>query len=272
MAATYEDVEQVIRAVPGVADASVRAAEGTTRGRLRIRLVPGHDPDVVARAVSAALAERFGIHVDPSEIRPRAAEEAVVPAGHGTTAVVDEPAEPSPARGGPPPRDAPSEPDAPGRDRPRSSLPGVEELFRSTARGRNGRRHHRPVIRDLEVDSAGLEVVAEVLLELGGRELRGRASAAATPRATYRAIARATLDAIETLFPGTVKTEVERIDVPGDAENACVTVTVTLLTDDGSPETHVGASIVRTDPEQAVMRATLDALNRRLDLFLEAGS
>lgn len=301
MSPTYQDVEAVIADVPGVAEASVTAVEGSARGRLRIRLSRGHDAGEVSRAVAAALHDRLGLDIDPASIRPRAA--AGPDAGDRTP---DEGAEhgvgePEPEAGGvdrpevgeadadePPPTGVEdttptTEATEPAGEPPvaRKVLPGVDELFRPTSRERrpvattNGdphpgtaRRWHRPVIRDLALAGHGLEIEAEVALDVDGSEVRGRATGPATRRSTFRAIARATLDAVETMCAGEVRTELEQVELVDDGQDERVMVTITFLTHDGA-DRLVGVSISRGDAEQAVMRATLDAVNRRVGLLLE---
>jgi hypothetical protein len=299
---TYQDVEAVIADVPGVAEASVTAVEGSARGRLRIRLSRGHDAGEVSRAVAAALHDRLGLDIDPASIRPRAADDR--DAGDRTpdggaedgaagpepaTGSVDEPEAGEVAADEPPPAAVEdttpaTEPTAGTAGEPpvaRKVLPGVDELFRPTSRERrpvattNGdphpgaaRRWHRPVIRDLALAGHGLEIEAEVALDVDGSEVRGRATGPATRRSTFRAIARATLDAVETMCAGEVRTELEQVELVDDGEDERVTVTITFLTHDGA-DRLIGVSISRGDAEQAVMRATLDAVNRRVGLLLE---
>jgi hypothetical protein len=323
---TYQDVEAAIAGVDGVADATVRTTEGSSRGRLRIRLVPGHDPDTVSHQVADVLRTRFGIDIDPAAIRPtpatddgaddRTEDGAEVPAASAPTepeapaaptepeapAAAASPAEPA-AAARPVAEESAEEPAAELADEPpepavaaatvpdpddddapvaaRAGLPGVDELFRPTARGAqasstNGgsdvpapsRSFHRPLIRDLALGNRGLEIAAEVLLDLDGTEIRGRAVGPATRRSTFRAIARATLDAVEAMFPGSVKTELETIELDDDGVDERVTVTVTFLTEAGA-DRLVGVSLSRGDAEQAVLRATLDAVNRRVGLLLD---
>ncbi len=252
MAPTYQDVERAIRAVPGVSGASIGAVEGTGRGRLRIQLAAGHDPDEVALAVAATLLGRFGIDVDPAAIRPRPAEdvepdvplaEDAAEGGVDVGAVADHTIE----------RD-----DVDRLDGPPSGNGTPVRVVGFT----------RPTIEGLAVGAEGLEVRVDARLRADGRDLTGHATGAATRKATLRTVARATLDAIEQLFPGQVKTEVESLDVTSDGEDEVATVTVTFLTHDGADKL-IGVSIVRSDPEQAVMRATLDAVNRRVGLMVD---
>lgn len=250
MSPSHEDVEQAIRAVPGVASASIGAVEGTGRGRLRIRLAAGYDPDEVSEAVSATLRERFGIDVDPAAIRPRPAEEEEPdePLDTGEDATVGQTeAEVTPitaAGNGHAARD--------GADRQGVTVVGFA----------------RPVIESLRIGVEGLEVRVDAILRADGQTLRGHATGAATHKATLRAVARATLDAVEQLFPGAIRTELESLELSSDGEDELATVTVTFLTREGADKL-IGVSIIRRDPEDAIMRATLDAVNRRVGLMIE---
>lgn len=279
---TYEELEAAIRAVPGVAEASIRPGEPDGRGRLRLRLAFGHDPEVVSRRVAGALSEQFGIDIDPAALRPTengSGEASASTAGDGTEA--EDHADDDPAVGtataDAPPADAP--PDAgPGTPQPAGVGAGVlsvEQLYDADDAVPDGNGEvaaerlllARPAIIDLAVANEGLEVHAEAVLTLEGLELRGRADGAATRRATFRSIATATLRAIETLFPDRLKMELETIEVTDERDDARVTVGVTFLTEYG-PERLYGVSIIRGDPELATMRATLDAVNRRVGLLL----
>lgn len=296
MSPTYQDVEAVIAGVPGVAEASVTAVEGSSRGRLRIRLAAGQDAEQVSRAVAAALHDRLGLDIDPAAIRPRVPDEPspadrddapaaeATSSSHAADPTAGEPTPPDDAEGV---ADHPTTADEPSggaaetvEQTARTGLPGVDELFRPTARERRpvattngeghagaGRRWHRPVIRDLALGGHGLEIQAEVALDVAGSEVRGRATGPATRRSTFRAIARATLDAVETMCADEVRTELEQVELVDDGQDERVTVTVTFLTHEGA-DRLVGVSISRGDAEQAVMRATLDAVNRRVGLLL----
>lgn len=218
MGTSYEDVEGALRRVPGVAAASVGAGSAAGKGKLNIRLAPGHDARAVAVAVSEVLRQRFGIRIDPDEIRPR-------------------PEEPSMADGN-------------GHRAPSGDL-------------------RRAAIRELLVDVDGLEVSAVAVLDLEGRVVRGTATGAATTDASLRAVARATLDAVDHLVPGRAKTDLVTVEVTGHGEARHATVTVTYLTATGE-DRLAGVSLIGDgDVEAAVMRATLDAVNRRLETLLE---
>lgn len=127
---------------------------------------------------------------------------------------------------------------------------------------------HRPTIRGLEIDGSGLEVEVRVTLGLHDQTVTGRATAAATTRARLRAVGAATLDAVGLLVAEIARFELDELDVVETGDPARVVATVSLLTYE-AVERLVGAALVRDgDVERAVVRATLDAINRRVQVLL----
>ncbi len=329
----YAELERAIASVPGVAEAGVGLSPETGRGRLRIRLAPGEDPEAVSWAVAATLRERFGIALDPDDIRSRTADEGAEAAQtdavrlveddsesaeesqelsvarerlseaaqaalsrlHGTigreepapqaTADPDadpffaasepsaeptdaEPAQPSdaepfePADTEPPSEPAPAtEPETPVRDEP--VQPEVEDL-RAVASVRSRRR---AAIRDLVTRHAPDAVEVVATLRLGDRDAEGHARGVPTRAGVLRAVAEATVDAVRELSAERVLASIDDVVASTSGEPAVARVVVSVLGDDGE-ESLVGAALVRGDLERAVMRATLDALNRRLEPVL----
>jgi hypothetical protein len=89
----------------------------------------------------------------------------------------------------------------------------------------------------------------------------------ASASGVHKAVACATLQAVEQLVGGGIRLELEHLEVTPMGAERTVVVLLTLLTERGG-ETLTGAASVRDDVRQAVIRATLDALNRRLELLL----
>jgi hypothetical protein len=116
--------------------------------------------------------------------------------------------------------------------------------------------------------SAGFDVTASVTLAFGGRTAVGEARGMASPTGVHRAVATATLRAVERLVGDAVRVELEHLEITALGSERTVVVLLTLLTRTGS-EPLTGAAAVRDDVRQAVIRATLDALNRRLELLLQ---
>lgn len=125
----------------------------------------------------------------------------------------------------------------------------------------------RPSISRLHLVSSGLDVNAAVTLSSGERSSVGEARGAASQTGVHRAVAAATLRAVEQLVDGQVRFELEHLEITPMGAERTVLVSLTMLSTKGS-ERLTGAAVVREDVRQAVIRATLDALNRRLEMLL----
>jgi hypothetical protein len=122
----------------------------------------------------------------------------------------------------------------------------------------------RPAIRRMHIISSGLQVAAEVTLAVGDRSALGHAEGTATQSGVQRAVATATLRAVEDLLDGRARFELDLVEVAPTGRERAVLVAVTMLSSSGS-EKLTGAANVREDVRQAAIRATLDALNRRVE-------
>jgi hypothetical protein len=125
----------------------------------------------------------------------------------------------------------------------------------------------RPALVKMHLVSAGFDVTANVTLAAQGRVAVGQAQGMASPTGVHRAVATATLRAVERLVGSAVRVELEHLEVASMGSERTVVVLLTMLSDRGT-EPLTGAAAVRDDVRQAVIRATLDALNRRLELLL----
>jgi len=125
----------------------------------------------------------------------------------------------------------------------------------------------RPAIQRMHLASAGLDITASVSLGHGGRSATGEATGTATQTGVQRAVASATLRAAEELAGHVVRFELDHVEVTAMGNQRTVVIAVTMLSSSGS-ERLTGAASVREDVRQAVIRASLDAVNRRLQALL----
>jgi hypothetical protein len=275
---TAEQLELAITSVPGVATAEVARREG--RDRLRISLVPGEDPEAIAWSVAATLRERFGISLDPAAISARTnvdgRDEAIrvirridpAPSANldlltgGAVSVAG--VEGGPVSGEREPGATPLS----GATPPASEVAEARTVL-SSGGGGGASRRSRPVITELDARPEGDDIVVTATLRLGGREGTGRARGLRTRRGRWRAVSEATIDALGPLTTERVRAHVDHVTVLSVTELAHVSVSITLLTDRGE-ETFLGAALIRDDADRAVMRATLDAVNRRVEPLLDA--
>lgn len=132
----------------------------------------------------------------------------------------------------------------------------------------------RVVIDQVQVSTFGLEATVEVELTAGDRRATGEASGPAVDSYVVRLAAIATAKAIDELLRGVAEPGgpsrcfVEHTGVVSFG-NTQVAITVVLLVCGGWVEKLTGSALVDADPRQAVVRATLGAVNRRLEALLD---
>ncbi len=127
--------------------------------------------------------------------------------------------------------------------------------------------HPRLLIERMQLVSAHFGVTTEVTLGRSGEPFTGSAEAAATPTSVHRAVAHATLRAVEASIEESARFELEHLETTTLGSERAVVVEVSMITRHGT-ERLTGVSAVREDARQAVIRATLDAVNRRVESYL----
>ena len=125
----------------------------------------------------------------------------------------------------------------------------------------------RPAISRMHLVSSGLDVTASVTLSSGGRNAIGEGRGNASQVGVQRAVANATLRAVEELLGDVARFELDHLEVSQLGSERTVLVALSMLSSRGT-ERLTGAASVREDVRQAVIRATLDALNRRFETLL----
>jgi hypothetical protein len=138
----------------------------------------------------------------------------------------------------------------------------------------SGQGAPRVVINQVLVSTYGLEATVEVRLSAGDRRATGVASGPAVDSYLVRLAAVAAAKAIDELLRAVVEPGgpsrcfVEHTGVVSFG-NTDVAVAVVLLVCGGWVEQLTGSALVDADPRQAVVRATLGAVNRRLEALLD---
>jgi hypothetical protein len=122
-------------------------------------------------------------------------------------------------------------------------------------------------IERLQIAPAEQGVTATVTLSRLGRHHVGSAHGSATTYGVHRAVADATVVAAQGAAGSLVQLEIVSVDVPVIGGKRVAVVQVSVATIDGK-ERLTGASEVRDDTRHAVVRAALDAINRRLESVL----
>ena len=268
--ARVEGVVRVALSVPGVTGVRVEPADDGS-AVVRLELVPGADEAAVAAAVQEALALEAAVGpVAPEATAPvedapaEVAAPAVVPAVVPAPEAASRPRVPMPAA-------APERADRPRTGRisvpPLSatsvaSTPAPQWLGESAPAPRP-QGGDRLVLEKVQVVTEGLATTATVVLTRAGSVHTGVSEAANTPSGGPRALAAATLRALESAAGGRLRGEVEAVRPSELDGRAAVTVMIGIATARGS-EQLVGAAL-EGGSQPAVVRAVLSACNRRLD-------
>lgn len=301
----HRELVAALLAVRGVAGASVEPT-AVGPGTLRLQLAAGTDEVTVAGEVNKLLRSKFGLAVDADRVRvvdplvapiveappdppppPPPAPPTEQQRRSPLPPAPQRPARPAPARPAPaatrerePDRPLPREPvGAYARDvavddvHLATDTRVTTDLTTTPAPGAPAVRFARPgrlTIDKVQLVSAGLGLTVTVTLGHEGRALTGEADGAATQSGVHRSVARATLRAVERVVEGSARFEVEHVEIARTGADQTALVVVTMVTG-RSVQRLSGASVVREDVRQAVIRAVLASVNRRMEPMLEQG-
>jgi hypothetical protein len=273
------DVTAVLAAVqqvPGVREAKLRTNPDGGHN-LRLELFDGADAAHVSRKVTQLLQEQMGLSASPREVSPPDL----------------------PPVGGPPPgtgetgrgrrrTQSRAESAARGRARVEAAAPERETAAARTTQAAHVERsvptpgplipRQRPgprvLIDQVQVSTYGLDATVEVRLTAGPRRAVGLSSGPAVDSYLLRLTADAAVKAINQLLraemgasepPGQVYLEQAAVVPLGSCDIALVVV---YLACGGWVEQLAGSAMVAGDARQSVVRATLAAMNRRLEALL----
>jgi hypothetical protein len=120
----------------------------------------------------------------------------------------------------------------------------------------------RPAIKGVHEIPEGTRTTVAVTLGWHGEEYVGTATGPAAQSARFRLVGEAALRAIEDLLPG----EALALDSVGAPTIGMRTVMVVVIVSTGErgEEVSVGSALSHSDDIEAIVRAILDALNRRI--------
>jgi hypothetical protein len=291
----HRDLVSALLGVPGVAAAAVEPTESGP-GTLRLQLAPGADEVGVAGAVNRLLRSRFGLAVDTDRVRvldesaggrkpvvepapaetgrtaePDPAAAAAAAAAAHTLSPEPEP-EPEPKPATEPERESATEPAVPNEPLRDGASGGSRQAPQVTPAALPDVTVTRPcrlVIERVQLVSAGLGTSVTVSLGLDGRSFEGTAEGTTTSGSLHRSVAGATLRAVEAVVGGSARFDVEHVEIATTGTDRTALAVVTMVTGRATQRLS-GASVVREDVRQAVIRAVLAAVNRRLEPMLAA--
>jgi len=121
----------------------------------------------------------------------------------------------------------------------------------------------RAQIKNINVEVAGVYVNISVALELEGELFTGRATGPASRTGRERLVAGATLDAIAQYLQGAFTFALEDVEIIRLGRESIACACVVLVTSLGE-QAFAGSALVRQNDKDSIVRATLDAINRRL--------
>lgn len=231
-----DSVLAAVRRLPGVAAAEL--ADPHDPHSLRLELQDGVDGQVISELASRLLHE----HVEPRAGAAQHTIDAPLPDGA--------------------PDATTTAPSTTGVPLPSSRGPRADRLDADPHQGRR-----RPGIVRTDTALADLDARAHVVLSSAVGTVAGDAVGAATQRGLHAAIARATLLALEELAGGRVRLELDHVLLARHDDDRTALVSVTLVSESGA-ERLSGSAVVRDDETRAIVRAALDAVNRRFEVMV----
>ncbi|GAA0461707.1 hypothetical protein Aca07nite_74220 [Actinoplanes capillaceus] len=288
-----QDILAAVREVDGVRDASLRATPAGAHS-LRLDLSDGADPAEVSRQVARLLQDRMGLDAampgdPPAALRPPSnpSRTPLLPTqptrpGRAAAPVSSMPA-PAPAAI----PVAPVTPVAPVSAMPRipveeprprvvnagaSLVPADASKPRPLDPGDNP--GPRVIIENVHVNTFGADATVEVRLRAGGRTASGVATGPAVDGYLLRLCATATAGAVDDLLStsqhrdGPARCFVEHASAVSFGPMQVAVVVLLLSCGGGWVEQLAGSAVVTGDDRHAMVRATLAAVNRRLEALL----
>lgn len=124
----------------------------------------------------------------------------------------------------------------------------------------------RPRIVSINASVSGVQAAASVTLEIAGTEYVGSSSGPASQTGRTRLVALAALDAVASYTDATTIFALEDVAVLQLGREKVAVACVTLVTPHGE-QSFSGSALVRQNDKDSVVRATLDAINRRIGLL-----
>jgi hypothetical protein len=222
------DLEESIRQIPGVRAVSVVTDAGAQPTEVHVLAAPGKPAKQVVRDVQSLAMAQFDIDLDHRIVSVVQIEDESTAGANGATVDEDAATSPEPA----------------------------EEILESIE------AQARPMISEIGVRSTGSEIEVEVRLELDGDTFVGIERGAAAASARPRLVASATISALDELLG--LPAAVESAAVVDTGTHAVALVVITLSVPRIGAQSLAGSAVLRGDETDAVARAVLAALNRRL--------
>jgi hypothetical protein len=127
----------------------------------------------------------------------------------------------------------------------------------------------RPRIVSINANVSGVQASASVVLEIAGVEYVGNASGPASQTGRSRLVAVATLDAMSQYSDAKVSFALEDVTIVQLGREKVAVSCIALVSSLGE-QTFSGSALVRQSGNDSIVRATLDAINRRMGFLTTA--
>ncbi len=220
------DLEESIRQIPGVRAVSVVTDAQAQPTEVHVLAAPGKPAKQIVRDVQSLSMAQFDIDLDHRIVSVVQIEDE---SATSEAAVIDLSDSPAPA---------------------------ADELLEEIE------AQSRPMISEIGVRSTGSEIEVEVRLELDGDTFVGIERGAAAASARPRLVAGATISALDELLG--LPAAVESAAVVDTGTHAVALVVITISVPRLGAQSLAGSAVIRGDETDAVARAVLSAVNRRL--------
>jgi len=243
------ELEDAIRHLPGVRAASVVTNPQAQPTEVHVLASPGKPAKQVVRDVQSLAMAKYDIDLDHRIVSVVQIEDEPsqdrTPGATASPPTTPDPASSEPERAEP----ERAEPDSPAAEQP---VTAPDEVVVSA----------RPVIAEITLRSTGSEAEAEVRVTFAGSTFTGLATGAGAASQRPRLVAQATLIALAELLG--LPSDVESAVIVDTGTNAVALVVLTISIPRIGAQSVAGSAVVRGDEADAVARAVLAALNRRL--------
>jgi hypothetical protein len=130
--------------------------------------------------------------------------------------------------------------------------------------GRVSKRSFRLKLKHIDLSMEDNRLTTTVQLTKGGKEYTGASSGGSSVQNRYRLVAEATLTAVNDFLGIDPIFILSDVLVLTTASGKAFTVVITDISGTGE-QSLIGSAMVQQDEHQAVVKAALDAVNRRLD-------
>jgi hypothetical protein len=218
------DLEESLRLLPGVHAASVITGPDAKPTEIHVLAASGKQPKQIVRDVQSLAMARYEIDIDHRIV-------SVVQFDDGESGL--------------------------------DMLNGRGEDEGKTAdRGAEGSAAPRPVISSISLKTSGAESEVTVSLALGDTTFEGHAAGSGSTTYRHTLIARATLDAVSELLG--IPADVEHAGIVDCGHRRVAVCVIQVVVPRLGDQSVTGSALVRGDETDALARAVLNALNRRL--------